>query len=58
MAENLGGSIAFVPLIAVLECIAIAKAFGKFYRNMLSNYKLLQNVTLVQKMIKSCFFTP
>lgn len=23
------GSVAFVPLIAVLECVAIAKAFGK-----------------------------
>lgn len=26
------GSVAFVPLIAVLECVAIAKAFGNSYQ--------------------------
>lgn len=29
MVEVYGGSVAFVPLIAILECVAIAKAFGK-----------------------------
>lgn len=28
MLKVYGGSVAFVPLIALLECIAIAKAFG------------------------------
>lgn len=30
MAERYGGSIIFIPLVAILEHIAIAKAFGKY----------------------------
>lgn len=30
MASTLGTTIAFAPLVAILECVAIAKAFCKF----------------------------
>lgn len=31
MVQDLGTTIAFAPLVALLECVAIAKAFCKFH---------------------------
>ena len=41
MCSQLGSAIIVIPLIAILESVAIAKAFGKLYFHYISMYCIL-----------------
>ena len=46
MCSQLGSAIIVIPLIAILESVAIAKAFGKLYFHYISMYIIIIKLLL------------